>query len=89
MAIFEDFIEIILRIRCTRTLHTVCHKFSLKYFHKRLKIREIFTKLKTREILALYGRCMNIYKVHLSPALNGSSVIGASKAAMRSKYVTE
>ena len=41
IAIFEDFVEIISRIRCTSTLHAVCQKFSLKYFHKRLKIREI------------------------------------------------
>ena len=33
--------EIISRICCTRTLHAVCQKFSLKYFHERLKIHEI------------------------------------------------
>ena len=40
IAIFEDFVEIILQIRCMRTLHTVCHKFSLKYFCEWLKIRK-------------------------------------------------
>ena len=24
-----------------RTLHAVCHKFALKYFHEQLKMREI------------------------------------------------
>ena len=38
---FEEFVEIILQIHCMCTLHAVCQKFSLKYFHKRLKIREI------------------------------------------------
>ena len=43
MVTFEDFIEIISRIHCrTRTLHTVCQKFLLKYFHELLKIHEIF-----------------------------------------------
>ena len=41
IAIFEEFIEIILRIHCTRTLHAVCQKFSLKYFRERLKICKI------------------------------------------------
>ena len=41
IAIVEEFIEIISRICCTRTLHAACQKFSLKYFHERLKIREI------------------------------------------------
>ena len=39
--IFEDFVEIISRIRCTCTLHTACQKFLLK--------------LKTRKNVALYG----------------------------------
>ena len=39
IAIF-DFVEMILWIRCTRTLHAVCQKFSLKYFREWLKICE-------------------------------------------------
>ena len=39
--IFERFVEIVSRIRCMRTLHTACHKYLLKYFRERLKIREI------------------------------------------------
>ena len=38
---FEDFVEIISQICCTHTSHAACHKFSLKYFRKWLKIREI------------------------------------------------
>ena len=34
IVIFEGFLEIFSRIRCVS-------QFSLKYFHKRLKIREI------------------------------------------------
>ena len=41
IAIFEVFVEIILRIRCMCTLHAACQKFPLKCFRKQLKIREI------------------------------------------------
>ena len=41
IASFENFIEIILRIHCMRTLHAACQKLSLKYFCEQLKIREI------------------------------------------------
>ena len=41
IAIFEDFVEIISRTHCTRTLHAVCQKFLLKYFREQLEIREI------------------------------------------------
>ena len=41
IVIFEDFVETISWIRCAYTLHAACQKFSLKYFHKRLKIHEI------------------------------------------------
>ena len=41
IVIFEGFIKLILGIRCMHTLHAVCQKFSLKYFCKWLKIREI------------------------------------------------
>ena len=38
---FEDFVEIILWICCTCTLHAACQNFSLKYFCEQLKINEI------------------------------------------------
>ena len=41
IAIFEDFIETILRICCMRILHATCQKFSLKYFYELLKIHKI------------------------------------------------
>ena len=41
IANFEDFLEIILLTHCTRTLHAVCQKYSLKYFREQLKIRKI------------------------------------------------
>ena len=41
IAIFEDFVEIISQIRCTHTLHATCQKFSLKYFQKQFKTREV------------------------------------------------
>ena len=44
----SGFIEIILRICYTRTLHATCQKFSLKYYCE-------FAKLKTHENLVLYG----------------------------------
>ena len=44
--IFEDFIEIISRIRCTHTLHAMCEELSLKYLRERLKIREIKDPIK-------------------------------------------
>ena len=41
IAIFGDFVEIVSRICCMRTLHAACQKFSLKYFREGLKIHEI------------------------------------------------
>ena len=32
--IFEEFVEIISRIRCMRTLHTVCQKISVEIFSR-------------------------------------------------------
>ena len=53
IVIFEDFVEIISRIRCTRTLHAACQKCSLKYFRKRLKIREIYEIKDPRKFSAI------------------------------------
>jgi len=39
--VFEGFVEIIFRIRCTCTLHAECENFLLKYFCEWLKVHEI------------------------------------------------
>ena len=41
IAIFEDFVEIVSRIRCMCTLHAACQKISMKYFREWLKIHKI------------------------------------------------
>ena len=61
IAIFEDFIEIILRICCTCTLHTAGQKFSLKYFRKQSKFREIKDLRKFSAIWVLYLN-RNVFK---------------------------
>ena len=56
-AIFKDFVEIISRIRCTRALHAMCYKFSLKYFRIRLKIHEIKDPRKFSSIRYVHRIC--------------------------------
>ena len=64
IAIFGNFVEIILRICCTHTLHGACQKFLLKYFHERLKIREIREIKDLQKKLALYRSTNNSLGTH-------------------------
>ena len=62
IAIFEKFVEIIC---CMRTLHAMCQKFLLNYFHEQLKIRKIREIKDPRKFSAIrYYKTLQNEQVH-------------------------
>ena len=65
IVVLEDFVEVFLRIHCTHTLHATCHKFLLKYFHKRLKNHKICEIKDSRKFCTMRYIFLNLRRYSL------------------------